>query len=149
MSTALLAVLPIVQAIATAPVVDIPQACAFSPQARTISSLRAAPEIAAEFKRLGVPIADVGEPYTPFDVVTDDMLPKRQFLRAYAFKDRMILWYYHGGGMATHVHVAEFRAQRDRRDGPEVLRATGRSLTGPPCQATLALLSGVGKADEW
>lgn len=95
-------------------------------------------------------IADVGEPYVPFDLVDSSQnLPHRQFLRAYAFADRTIAWYYHGGSIVTHVHVVELRPQRDRRDEPLVLRITGRGLIGPPCEATEALLRGVSSASDW
>ncbi|RSU59185.1 hypothetical protein DAH55_11200 [Sphingomonas koreensis] len=138
------------QSVATDPVVELPAQCSFSKPAQAKTSLRDAPDIADEFRRVGLVIADVGEPYVPFDVVDSAKnLPHRQFLRAYAFADRTIAWYYHGGSIVTHVHVVELRPQRDRRDEPPVLRMTARGLIGPPCEATEALLSGVSSASDW
>ena len=138
------------QSVATDPVVELPAQCRFSKPAQVKASLREAPDIASEFRRLNLTIADAGEPYVPFDLVDSAKnLPHRQFLRAYAFADRTIAWYYHGGSIVTHVHVVELRPQRDRRDEPLVLRFTGRGLIGPPCEATEALLNGVSGASDW
>jgi hypothetical protein len=137
------------QTVATEPVVKLPAHCTFSKPAQLRGSLREAPEIAAEFKRHNLAIADVGEPYVPFDVIDSSKeLPHRQFLRAYVFADRTIVWYYHGG-FAAHVHVSELRAQSDRRDAAPVQRFTRQRLIGPPCEATEALLRGVSGTDDW
>lgn len=137
------------QTAATEPVVALPAHCTFSQPAQLRASLREAPEIAAEFKRHKLAIADVGEPYVPFDVVDSSKnLPHRQFLRAYVFADRTIVWYYHGG-YASHVHVSELRAQSDRSDHAPVPRFTPRRLIGASCEATEALLRGVSGTDDW
>ncbi|MBU0825234.1 MAG: hypothetical protein KKA44_14720 [Alphaproteobacteria bacterium] len=136
---------------ATQPDMRIPD-CRFSRPATIIASLNDAPDIAAEFKRLGVVVADVGEPFVPYDVVDGSKnLPNRQFLRAYAFADRTIGWYYHGG-IGTHIHVFELRKQiasEAEASKEPILRLTGATLSGPPCQATQALLDGVRGLKDW
>jgi hypothetical protein len=136
---------------ATRPDMVVPD-CAFGEPARVIVSLKEVPDIASEFDRLGLAIADVGEPFVPYDVVDSSKdLPPRQFLRAYAFKDRTIAWYYHGG-FGTHVHVLELREMADGTPGAPsepVLRVTGAQLSGPPCRATQALLDGVRESGDW
>jgi hypothetical protein len=136
---------------ATRPDMAIPD-CSFSEPARIIASLKEAPDIAAELDRLGLAIADVGERFVPYDVVDSSKnLPPRQFLRAYAFKDRTIAWYYHGG-FGTHVHVFELRKTVDSAPGASsepILRITGAQLSGPPCRATQALLDGVRESGDW
>ena len=126
--------------------------CRFSRPAAIIASLKDAPEIAAEFERQGLVVADVGEPFVPYDVIDSSKnLPRRQFLRAYAFADRTIGWYYHGG-LGTHIHVFELRKQVASDSGSPkepVLRLTGATLSGPPCQATQALLDGVRSLNDW
>jgi hypothetical protein len=147
--SALLVLAFTVQSVATNPVVELPVQCSLSKPARILTSLADAPDIAAEFKRQGLAVADAGESYVPFDVIDSSKnLPRRQFLRAYVFADRTVAWYYHGG-YATHVHVVELRPQNDRRGVEPVLRLTSRSLIGPPCQATQALLDGVSSASDW
>lgn len=136
---------------ATRPDMSIPE-CHFSRPAAVIASLKDAPDIASEFKRLGLAVADVREPFIPYDVFDGSKnLPHRQFLRAYTFVDRTIGWYYHGG-LGTHIHVFELRKQIDFEPGASrepVLRVTGASLSGPPCEATQALLDGVRGPNDW
>lgn len=136
---------------ATRPDMTIPD-CTFSRTAHIIGSLKAAPDIAAELKRQGLAVADVGEPFVPYDVVDISKgLPHRQFLRAYRFADRTIAWYYHGG-LGTHIHVFELRETVDpgeTGDRRPVLRMTGARLSGPPCAATQALLNGVSGPGDW
>jgi len=136
---------------ATRPDISIPD-CRFSRAATIIASLKDAPEIAAEFERQGLVVADVGEPFVPYDVVDGSKnLPHRQFLRAYAFADRTIGWYYHGG-LGTHIHVFELRKQiasEAEASKEPILRLTGATLSGPPCQTTQALLDGVRGLKDW
>ncbi len=136
---------------ATRPDMNMPD-CHFSRPATVITSLKEAPDIAAEFERQGLIVADVGEPFVPYDVVDSSKnLPHRQFLRAYAFADRTIGWYYHGG-LGTHIHVFELRKQVASESGASkeaVLRLTGAALSGPPCQATQALLDDVRSLNDW
>jgi hypothetical protein len=123
----------------------LPADCDFAQPARLIESLKSVPAIAAEFRRNKIDVADVGEPFIPFDVVDEKSkgLPARQFLRAYEFKNRTIVWYYHGG-FATHVDVVQF-AMQPSSSAPNgtVLRLARPALSGPPCEATHALLAGV------
>ena len=136
---------------ATRPDMRIPD-CRFSRPATIIASLEDAPDIAAEFERQGLVVADVGEPFVPYDVVDGSKnLPHRQFLRAYAFADRTIGWYYHGG-IGTHIHVFELRKQiasEAEASKEPILRLTGATLSGPPCQATQALLDDVRGLNDW
>lgn len=136
---------------ATRPDMDIPD-CRFDRPATIIASLKDAPDIAAEFARQGLVVADVGEPFVPYDVVDGSKkLPHRQFLRAYAFNDRTIGWYYHGG-LVTHIHVFELRMQvASEPEAPKkpLLRLTDAQLSGPPCAATQALLDGVRDPNDW
>jgi hypothetical protein len=136
---------------ATRPDMRIPD-CRFSRPATIIASLEDAPDIAAEFERQGLVVADVGEPFVPYDVVDGSKnLPHRQFLRAYAFADRPIGWYYHGG-IGTHIHVFELRKQiasEAEASKEPILRLTGATLSGPPCQATQALLDDVRGLNDW
>ena len=104
------------------------------------------PEVAAEFARHGLVVADAEEPFIPGDVIDSD-LPRRQFQRAYVFDDRIIVWYYHGG-FAAHIHAVEFRRMRDSRHTDLVFRLTPLQLIGPPCEATQALLDGVWSAHD-
>lgn len=139
------------QSEATRPDMHIPD-CRFSRPATIIASLEDAPDIAAEFERQGLVVADVGEPFVHYDVVDGSKnLPHRQFLRAYAFADRTIGWYYHGG-IGTHIHVFELRKQiasEAEASKEPILRLTGATLSGPPCQATQALLDGVRGLNDW
>ena len=136
---------------ATRPDMDIPD-CRFDRPATVIVSLKDAPDIAAELARQGLVVADIGEPFVPYDVVDGSKnLPHRQFVRAYAFADRTIAWYYHGG-LGTHIHAFELRQQVDSEPGAPkepVLRMTGAQLSGPPCAATQALLDGVRGPNDW
>lgn len=136
------------QTLATKPDARIPATCDFSRPARIVESMRELPAIAAEFKRLGIDMADVGEPFIPFDVVDKASrgLPHRQFLRAYVFGDRVIAWYHHGG-FATHFHAVELRPVKDTSEREPVLRVTGAKLGGPLCAATQALLDGIRETD--
>lgn len=136
------------QTVATKPDALIPATCKFSRAARVVASMREQPSIAAEFRRLGIDLADVGEPFIPFDVVdkASKGLPRRQFVRAYVFDDRVIAWYYHGG-VGTHFHAVELRHYRDTSERQPVLRITGAKLSGPPCVATQALLDGIRETD--
>lgn len=139
------------QSVATRPDIIVPD-CKFDEQPRIVRSLKDAPDIAAEFARQGLRVADVGEPFVPHDVVDSSRdLPHRQFIRAYAFKDRTIVWYHHGG-FGTHNHIVELRESRDAQAGPDsspVLRLTGARLTGNLCVATRALLDGVRGLSDW
>lgn len=136
---------------ATRPDMAIPD-CRFDRPATVIVSLKDAPDIAAELARQGLVVADIGEPFVPYDVVDGSKnLPHRQFVRAYAFADRTIAWYYHGG-LGTHIHAFELRQQVDSEPGVSkepVLRMTGAQLSGPPCAATQALLDGVRGPNDW
>ena len=137
----------VAQSVATKPDAPVPASCKFSQPARIVASMRQLPAIASEFERLGIAMADIGEPFVPFDVVdTSKNLPERQFVRAYVFNDRVIVWYYHGG-IGTHFHAVEFRNQRDTFEREPVLRVTGRKLGGPLCKATQAMLDGVTEND--
>jgi hypothetical protein len=139
------------QSVATSPSAPVPADCQLSQQAQIVTSLREFPEIAAEFRRLMLDVADVGERFIPFDVEDESSkgLPHRQFVRAYIFKDKTVAWYYRGG-FATGFHVVELRMQRDTMpNSPRVLRLTGKTLTGPPCAATEAILAGVTGGQGW
>lgn len=138
------------QTVATEPPTPIPAECALSRPAQVMTSLKELPAVAAEFTRLGIAVADTGEPFVPFDVVDEasENLPHRQFVRAYVFSDRIIAWYFHGG-FGTHIHAVELREQRDTGDTEPVLRVTGHNLSGPPCTATQALLDGVVSGGDW
>lgn len=139
------------QTVATRPSEPVPKSCALSQPARAVTSLRDLPDVAAEFRRLKLDVADVGERFVPFDVVDDSSrgLPHRQFVRAYVFKDKTVVWYYRGG-FATSFHVVELAMQRDTMPNAQpTLRMTGRTLSGPPCAATQALLAGVNGGQGW
>jgi hypothetical protein len=84
------------QAVATSFSAPVPATCRFSQPARMVTSLRELPDVAAEFRRQNLDIADVGERFVPFDVEDEKSigLPHRQFIRAYLFKDKTIVWYY-------------------------------------------------------
>jgi hypothetical protein len=112
--------------------------------------MRDAPEIAAEFKRQKLDMADVGERFIPFDVEDNASkgLPHRQFVRAYFFDDRAIVWYYQGG-YATIFHVVELRTLGDTDGSAPILRLTGTALGGPLCVATQAILDGVIGQSGW
>ena len=137
------------QRVATSFTAPVPATCELSQPARVVTSLRDLPAVAAEFRRQKLDMADVGERFRPFDVV-DGSLPPRQFVRAYLFSDRTIVWYYRGG-FVTNFHIVELRVQRDNstKDAPFLLRLTGRALMGPPCAATEALLAGVDGRHGW
>jgi hypothetical protein len=140
----------VAQSVLTEPAISVPKACTFSQPAKVIKSLKEAPEIVAEFRRLRLVVADVDESYRPFDVIdeTNRDLPSRKFIRAYQFNDRTIGWYIRGG-FGTSWHIFEMRYQRDRKDDPPILRATGRALSGSPCDAAQALLDGVVSSQGW
>jgi hypothetical protein len=127
--------------------IPIPDQCSFTRPARMFNAMTDIPEVAAEFDRQGVAMADTGEPFIPFDVVDSD-LPQRQFQRAYQFDDRVIVWYFHGG-IGTHIHIVEMRQLKDAHEHHSTLRLSGRRLYGPPCVATQALLDGVNSTDDW
>jgi hypothetical protein len=112
--------------------------------------LRELPEVSAEFERQKLAIADVGEKFIPFDVEDkSNGLPHRQFVRAYVFSDQTIVWYYRGGFGAS-FHVVELKVQRGTSpDETPSLRLTGRSLSGPLCAATEAMLAGVNGGQGW
>lgn len=128
----------------TEPPVRIPDTCAFSEPANIVNAMRDAPAIADEFRRQRIAIADRGEPYRAFDVVDrhNAHLPDRQFVRAYRFGHRWVIWYVRGG-FGTAWHVREMEEYRETPDGPVQLRMTFRTLGGEPCRATQALLDGV------
>lgn len=137
--------------VATSFSAPVPATCQFSQSARIATSLRELPDVAAEFRRQKLDIADVGEEFIPFDVEDEKSkgLPHRQFVRAYVFKDKTIVWYYRGG-LATNFHVVELRMQRDTMaNAPLLLRLTGRTLSEPPCVATEAILAGVDGGQGW
>jgi hypothetical protein len=138
------------QTVATEPVVSVPAQCTLSQPAQQINSLREAPEIAAEFKRLELAVADVGERYRPFDVINKESenLPSRQFIRAYRFDDRMIGWYLRGGFVVS-FHIFELRVPANASGSNPKLSITGKALSGNPCKATQALLDGVTSAQGW
>jgi hypothetical protein len=123
-------------------IVAVPPTCAFSENPIVYMSMRAAPMVAVEFQRQGVRIADAGEPYNASDVVGPDYPPERQFVRAYQFGERWIIWYIRGGFGET-LHIREMREFSDQSGGPMQLRMTHRALGGDPCRATQALLDGV------
>ncbi|WP_156340443.1 hypothetical protein [Sphingomonas sp. Leaf17] len=141
----------VAQSVATAPSIPVPKKCTLSQPARVVASLRDMPDVASEFRRIKLDIADIGEKYIPFDL-QDELsrgLPHRQFVRAYVFKNRTIVWYLRGG-FVTNFHVAELREQVGLKKGdPNVLRLTGRHLSGPPCAATEAVLAGVDGQQGW
>lgn len=137
----------------TRPKVTLPEQCSFSQPAQRIDTLKALPAVAREFERQKLVVADVGEPFIPYDVSEGiHPLPHRQFLRAYVFPTRTIVWYYHGG-LATHLHMIELRMKQDTYEPQPVLHLTGTNLSGPPCQATQAILDGVmnfdGNINDW
>ncbi|HEX7693489.1 MAG TPA: hypothetical protein VF409_03305 [Sphingomonas sp.] len=126
---------------ATKPDIAIPGECRLSQPATVAGSLKDVPDVAAELKRQGIELADTGERFQLYDVTVRG-LPTRQFVRAYVFSDRTILWYFHGG-QAAHLHVVELRLVRNPTEAAPLLRLTGNTLTGPPCLATQAMLDGV------
>jgi hypothetical protein len=140
------------QTVATKPDIALPASCGFSQPARMITSLKDAPTIAAAFKGAKLDMADAGEPYIPYDSEDEKSrgLPHRQFLRAYEFERRTVVWYYHGG-FVTHVHVVELAKQLDDKGRvATVLGLRGNvNVSGPPCKATQALLDGVVGMDDW
>ena len=138
------------QTVATSISAPVPAKCHLSQPARAVTSLRELPDVAAEFRRQKLEVADVGEKFIPFDVVDGSSkgLPHRQFVRAYVFKDKTIVWYYRGG-FGTSFHVVELKMQRDAMNAPFVLRLTGRTLSGPPCAATEAIVAGVVGGQGW
>ena len=139
------------QTVATSFSAPVPARCKLSQPARVVRSLRDLPDVSAEFRRQKLAVADVGEKFIPFDVQDKDSegLPHRQFVRAYVFKDRTIVWYYRGG-IVTSFHIIELGMQRDTmRDAPLQLGLTGRALSGPPCAATEAILAGVDGQQGW
>ena len=143
--------LSIAQTVATGFSAPVPATCQFAQPARIATSLRDLPAVAAEFRRLKLEVADVGENFIPFDVEDERSkgLPHRQFVRAYVFKDRTIVWYFRGG-FVTGFHVVELTMQHANRAGaPSLLRLTGRTLSGPPCAATEAILAGVNGGQGW
>ena len=139
------------QTVATSFDTPVPATCQFSRPSRIVTSLRDLPDVAAEFRRQKLDVADVGERFIPFDVEDEKSkgLPHRQFVRAYVFRDKTIVWYYRGG-FVTNFHVVELRMQRDTMvDAPLLLRLTGRTLSGSPCAATEAILAGVNGGQGW
>ena len=139
------------QTVATSFSARVPVKCRFSKPARIVTSLHEIPDVAAEFHRIKLDIADVGEQFVPFDVEDEKSkdLPHRQFVRAYIFSDKTIVWYYRGG-LVTNFHVVELRMRRGAMaNAPLVLRLTGRTLSGPPCAATEAVLAGVDGGQGW
>ena len=139
------------QTVATSPSTPVPATCPGLKPVLVVTSLRDLPDVAAEFRRLKLDIADAGEKFIPFDVSdkASEGLPHRQFVRAYEFKDRTIVWYYKGG-FVTNFHIVELRMQRDTmKNAPLMLRFTGRTLVGPPCAATEAILAGVVGGQGW
>jgi hypothetical protein len=137
------------QTVATTPDIALPEQCEFSKPAQLITSLSDLPEVAAEFDRLRIDIADSGEPFVPYDFEDEASrgLPHRQFLRAYVFTDQIVVWYYHGG-FGTYVHVVDLRKVTSASEPNGSLMALA-NLTGPPCVATQALLNGVQDLSEW
>ncbi|WP_156359210.1 hypothetical protein [Sphingomonas sp. Leaf242] len=139
------------QTVATSFSTPVPATCQFSRPARIVTSLRSLPDVASEFRRIKVDVADVGGKFIPFDTEDEKStgLPHRQFVRAYVFSDKTIVWYYRGGFVAN-FHVVELQMRRDTMaNAPRVLRLTGRTLSGPPCAATEALLAGVDGGQGW
>ncbi|HEX8484087.1 hypothetical protein [Sphingomonas sp.] len=139
------------QTVTTSFSAPVPAKCRFSKPARIVTSLRELPDVAAEFRRQKLDVADVGEKFIPFDVEDQKSkgLPHRQFIRAYVFKDKTIVWYYRGG-FVTNFHVVELRMQRDTMaNAPLLLRLTGRTLSGPPCAATEAIVASVNGGQGW
>ncbi|MEG3166553.1 hypothetical protein U1701_18485 [Sphingomonas sp. PB2P19] len=139
------------QTVATSFSEPVPSNCKFSKPARIVTSLRELPDVAAEFRRIKLGVADAGEEFVPFDASDEKSkdLPHRQFVRAYVFSDKTIVWYYRGG-LVTNFHVVELRMGRDTMaNAPLVLRLTGRTLSGPPCAATEAVLAGVNGEQGW
>lgn len=148
---ALISQASVAQTVATSFDTPVPATCQFSQPARVVKFLRDLPAVADEFRRQKLDVADVGEKFIPFDVEDSSSrgLPHRQFVRAYEFKDRTIVWYYRGG-LVTNFHVVELRLQRETmKDAPLLLRLTGRNLAGPPCAATEAILAGVDGQQGW
>lgn len=141
----------VAQTVATSFDLPVPAKCRFSQSARVIKSLRDLPAAAEEFRRQNLPIADVGEKFIPFDVEDDSSrgLPHDQFVRAYEFKDRTIVWYFKGG-FVRNFHIVELRPREGNGKGaPSRLRLTGVALEGPPCAATEAILAGVRGQQNW
>lgn len=138
------------QTVAISPDAPVPATCTFSRPARVVTTMRDVPDVAAEFRRQKLAMADVGERFIPFDVEDSASkgLPHRQFVRAYIFDDRVIVWYYRGG-FITNFRAIELRRLGDSDGSAPILRLTGAMLGGPLCLATQALLDGVNGQPGW
>jgi hypothetical protein len=77
-------------------------------------------------------IADSGEPFTPYDVVTDPSLPHRRFVLGGRSGGSWFVWIDHGG-RARHYHVLGYSPVHGDRDPPMLMRSA--DFMGEPCEA--------------
>jgi len=140
------------QTVATSFSLPVPATCNLPKPRRVVTSLRDLPDVLAEFRRQKIDMADVGGKFIPSDVEpkASEGLSHRQFVRAYVFSDRTVVWYYRGG-YVSNFHIVELKMQPsdNLKGSPLKLRLTGRTLMGPPCAATEAILAGVDSNQGW
>ncbi len=135
----------VAQTVATRPGVSIPASCRFSRPARVIRSMRERPEIVAAFRLARWDVADAGEPFAASDIVDEASrhLPHRQFIRAYDFGDRIIVWYYRARFMYGSIAQIDDRLVVTGEPERRMRIDPSRILSGPFCKATQALLDEV------
>jgi len=85
-------------------------------------------------------IADAGQPFEPYDYITDASLPRRRFIAAGRSGTKWFVWIDHGG-FARHDDVLGFSQVWQKADSFQWYRTA--ELQGEPCIAINAFLDGV------
>ncbi|MEA3038246.1 MAG: hypothetical protein QOE79_759 [Sphingomonadales bacterium] len=85
-------------------------------------------------------IADAGQPFTPYDVITDPSLPGRRFVLGGRSGESWFVWIDHGG-MWRHYHVLGYSPVRGDREPPTLMLSA--DFMGEPCEAINAFFHGV------
>jgi hypothetical protein len=135
--------------------------CRLRHRVTTLSRLEDMPaSIQADFRQRVGQVAAPDEAFNPGDVsYVGDPTPERRFLRGVQSGDYWFIWYEHGG-FAFHRHVLAYSIRIDgsaylsgephrAQPGDRVETTLEANLTGDPCIATDAFLSGVYPGTEF
>lgn len=135
--------------------------CRLRHRVANISRLENMPaSIQADFRGRVDSIAGPNEPFNPGDVsYAGDSTPDRRFLRGVQSGDYWFIWYEHGG-FGFHRHVLAYAIRFNgsshlsgppsrARPGDRIETSLEVNLTGDPCVATDAILSGVYPGTEF
>jgi hypothetical protein len=86
-------------------------------------------------------IAEAGQPFTPYDDISDPSLPVRRFVLAGTKAGQWFVWIDHGG-FARHNHVlGYYPVSYGFEKRPRLMRAA--NFIGAPCAAIEAFFKGV------